>query len=171
MNEIWKPVNGYEDLYEVSNYGRVRCIKNGYIKKTYTQKNGYVSIHLSKNDITKNYLIHRLVALAFIQNNDPTNKTEVNHKDEDKTNNCADNLEWCTRSYNMSYGGAVKRMAQKHSNPVIQYTLEGEYVNYFNSSMEVKRCYGFDNSLIGLCCKGVYKQAYGYIWRYASDIA
>ena len=101
--EIWKDVKGYESLYQVSNLGRIRSIKNGIkIKKQYERPNGYMQVCLCQNGKITTYKTHRLVAEAFIPN--INNLPEVNHKDENKINNCVDNLEWCTSSYNKNYG-------------------------------------------------------------------
>ena len=116
--EIWKPVVGYEGSYEVSSYGRVRSLDR-YVKcKSYRlhkgkvligsiTKYGYVRCNIKVNGVLKGYFVHRLVAEAFIPN--PDNLPQINHKDEDKTNNNVDNLEWCTAKYNMSYGSRQER--------------------------------------------------------------
>ena len=108
--EIWKDIEGYEGYYQVSNFGNVRSVdrvieysdgvkrlRKGRILKPYKNRDGYLTCDLRKNSKHKISKIHRLVSEAFIPN--PSNLPEVNHKDEDKTNNCVDNLEWCTRSY------------------------------------------------------------------------
>lgn len=114
--EIWRPVVGYEGLYEVSSYGRVRSLdrydsrnrfRKGRILKLSDNGRGYLIVGLHSNNKVKNFLVHRLVAEAFLPN--PENLTEVNHKDEDKSNNCVDNLEWCNRNYNINYGTAKIR--------------------------------------------------------------
>ena len=98
--EIWKPIKGYEDYYEVSNLGRVKSLRNNLIMKLVPSgKKGYLGINLRVNGTSKSFRINRLVAETFIPN--PNNLPEVNHKDYDKTNNCVDNLEWCTHEYNM----------------------------------------------------------------------
>ena len=110
LNEIWKDIENYENMYQISNMGRIRRIyKNGNIKilKQDITKRGYCRISLSKNQKHKHYQIHRLVAKVFIPN--PNNYPIVNHKDENPLNNNADNLEWCTYSYNTSYGTAIQR--------------------------------------------------------------
>ena len=115
--EIWRPVVGYEGLYEVSSYGRVRSLdryinnnsfRKGKILKFSTNRRGYLKAHLSLNNKVKTYLVHRIVAISFIPN--PDNLPEVNHKDEDKTNNSVDNLEWCNRSYNINYGTRMDKV-------------------------------------------------------------
>lgn len=98
MKEKWKPIKGYEEKYEVSNLGRVRNILKNKIKNT-RLNNGYVIVDLYKNGIRKTYLVHRLVATAFISN--PNNYNEVNHISGIKSCNCSKNLEWCNRSMNM----------------------------------------------------------------------
>ena len=125
MSEEWRPIEGYEGLYEVSSYGRVRSLDR-YVKTCYEayklhkgkilspakDKNGYLKVHLCCNGKHNIIRVHRLVCKAFIPN--PDNLPEVNHKDEDKTNNSVDNLEWCDRSYNISYGTRTER--QKKTN-------------------------------------------------------
>ena len=110
MDEIWKDIEGYEGYYQVSNKGRIKGIRLMYqyteeriLKPFSNQKGrGYLKVKLIKNGTGKYAYVHRLVALAFIDN--PNHYTEVNHKDENPKNNTVENLEWCTRSYNMSYG-------------------------------------------------------------------
>lgn len=116
MNEeIWKPVVGYEGLYEVSSYGRVRsldrydsrnCFRKGELMNFFYGC-GYLKVVFCKNGIAKKYLVHRLVAQAFIPN--PDNLPQVNHIDEDKSNNCVENLEWCDSKYNNNYGTLKER--------------------------------------------------------------
>ena len=95
----------------------------------------------------------------------------MNHKDEDKTNNTVDNLEWCTHEYNVNYGTRNKKVAEKLSKPVLQYTLDGEFVKEYISLMECYRKNGFNCSNISKCCRKLehYKSAYGYIWRYKNE--
>ena len=111
--EIWRPIEGYEGLYEVSSYGRVRSLDRYVKSKSYRlhkgkvlspgkEKVGYLFVNLAYNGKHKTIRVHRLVAQAFLSN--PDNLSEVNHKDEDKTNNSVDNLEWCDRKYNNNYG-------------------------------------------------------------------
>src|SRR5574344_1100472 len=104
MKEIWKNVSGYEGIYQISNFGRVRSFKfsNVRILKNIVQSAGYLTVDLRKNGARKSFKIHRLVALAFIEN--PNNLPSINHKDECKTNNSVNNLEWCTDKYNSNYG-------------------------------------------------------------------
>ena len=125
MNEEWRPIEGYEGLYEVSSYGRVRSVdryvkskgesywlRKGKMLSPAKDKNGYLKVNLSCNGKNNIIRVHRLIAQSFLPN--PDNLPEVNHKDEDKTNNNVDNLEWCDRSYNISYGTRTER--QKNTN-------------------------------------------------------
>lgn len=185
--EIWKPVVGYEGLYEVSNLGRVKSLGKGKtwkterIKKAKIGSNGYNSLTLWKNGKENGFLVHRLVAEAFIPN--PNNLPQVNHKDENKQNNCAENLEWCTCEYNLNYGTHNERMKKHHyspmlgkfgklhpnSKPIYQFSLEGNLIKMFESTREVERELGYRNSNISSCARGKYKTAYGYVWRYKEE--
>lgn len=120
-SEIFRDVVGYEGLYEVSNYGRVRRKVDLFSKKSkskeplyikpdidYIRRVGYLRVDLSNNGKSKHFFVHRLVAEAFIPN--PYNFPFINHKDEDKSNPRMDNLEWCTAKYNVSYGNRVEKM-------------------------------------------------------------
>ena len=132
---VRKPVVGYEGYYEVDQFGRVFSVErvisvddngrkyekpvSGKQMKQCLKNNGYKSVSLTKGGATKAFYVHRLVAEAFIPN--PDNLPMVNHKDEDKTNNFLENLEWCTAQYNNTYGNKAKRQANKirgiaHSN-------------------------------------------------------
>lgn len=111
IEEIWRPVEGYEGLYEVSSYGRVKsldrydrrkCFRKGRILIQNNDGRGYMSVQLCVNGKIKKYLVHRLVSQAFIPN--PDVLPEVNHKDENPENNSVTNLEWCDRKYNVNYG-------------------------------------------------------------------
>lgn len=112
--EKWLDIANYEGKYQVSNLGNVRAInfhRSGKPKILKLQKNnGYCSVGLTLNGITKHYLVHRLVGCAFIPN--PDNLPQINHKDENKTNNVVDNLEWCTQTYNLHYGTHFERCGQ-----------------------------------------------------------
>ena len=114
MIEIWKDLPGYEGLYKISNLGRVYSVYKKSYKETYYDKNGYVMIGLCKEGKHKNLRLHRLVAEAFIPN--ANNLPCINHKDEDKTNNRASNLEWCTPAYNNTYGSRIERAANSNRN-------------------------------------------------------
>ena len=113
--QIWKDIPGYEGLYQVSNTGKVRSLIYAYSGKTRvlkqaTKDNGYKVIGLNKNGKRKVYHIHRLVAQAFIPN--PLNLPQINHKDENPSNNTVWNLEWCTPKYNINYGNCRKKISE-----------------------------------------------------------
>lgn len=164
MEEVWKNIEGYEGLYQVSNMGRVKSLKWGKerILRPIDNK-GYLLVQLWKNKKGKFYLVHRLVSRAFIPN--PDNLPFINHRDECKTNNFVDNLEYCDREYNVNYGTAI----QRRSKTVYQYTLDGELVKEYPSTHDVERQLGYAQSHISKCCNGKRKTAYGYIWSYIKE--
>lgn len=166
MKEFWKEIKGYEGLYQVSNYGRVKSLywNNERIMKTAKGKDGYLLVQLWKNKKGKMYSVHRLVAQAFIPN--PDNLPIINHKDEKPSNNHVENLEWCDYIYNNNYGTTKQRRADKQSKTVYQYNLKGEFVAEYPSTMEIQRQLGFNNGGIVACCNGKIKTAYGYKWTY-----
>lgn len=113
--EKWKVIKNY-DNYEISNYGRVRSIQRKTsdernikekILSPYTDWNGYLKVRLYNNNGSKKFFVHRLVAFHFLKN--INNYEQINHKDENKKNNCVENLEWCSRKYNMNYGSTQKK--------------------------------------------------------------
>lgn len=110
--EEFRTIAGYEGLYSVSNLGNVRNDLTGKILKPQLNHHNYLRVRLWKDAKAKGYFIHRLVAFAFIPNPDPDNFPEVNHLDEDKGNNCVENLEWCNRKYNANYGTARQRHSE-----------------------------------------------------------
>ena len=105
--ELWKDVAGFDGVYQVSNMGRIKRVSTGVVLKQCADRNGYCRVNLYKNKIPKRLLVHRLVASAFIEN--VNSFPIINHKDENPSNNNAENLEWCTYSYNTSYGTARQR--------------------------------------------------------------
>lgn len=174
--EYWRPVVGYEGLYEGSNLGRVKSLDRwvkcpngtvrfykGKILKPRTNGRGYLQVTLSKNGKIKNFLVHRLVAEAFLQNND--NLPCVNHKDENPQNNNVNNLEWCSYEYNNKYGTRIERDALTKSKPVLQYTLDGVFVREWESTMECGRN-GFNQGHVAACCRGEQKTHKDFIWKY-----
>ena len=162
MDEIWLDIEGYEGLYQISNKGRVKSLYNGSerILKSYDNGHGYLIVALTKESSLKFIMIHRLVAQAFIPN--PENKPQVNHKDENKKNNCVDNLEWATAKENSNYGTRNERLSRK----ILQYSKSGEFIREWKGSREVERVLDINNSHIIECCKGRYKSAGGFVWKY-----
>lgn len=193
MTEEWRDVVGYEGLYAVSNMGNVMCVK----KLKPSPRGGYPGVVLSKNGKRESKSVHRLVAEAFIPN--PERLPVVNHKDEDKGNARADNLEWCTAKYNMNYGtirerrsvsqtarladnpdflaafldaGAenARKYRAKISRPVVQLTASGEIVAEFSTEAEAAKATGISQSSISACCRGEYAQTKGYVFKFKEDM-
>lgn len=164
MEEIWKDIKGFEDKYRISSNGNCYSyFLNRNLKPT-IDNNGYLLYKLSKDGKQYTFRAHRLVAEAFLDN--PGNLPEVNHKDEDKTNNIYTNLEWCDRDYNYRYGTGIERMKKhQHNKCVLQYTLDGEFVREWESISEAHRN-GFHRSHIIDCCNGKQKTHKGFIWKY-----
>lgn len=187
MKEIWKDIKDYEGLYQVSNLGRIKSIKNNNIKYGHykdfilsqTDNNSfhYMRCGLCKNGKLKYYAVHRLVAQAFIPNTN--NYLEVNHKDGDKSNNCVDNLEWCTRSQNMKhaikYGLLKPPMLNKkyeknpNSKPIIQYDKKMKKIKDWNSIREASNYLKINEVGISYCCNNKRKTAGGYIWKFKEE--
>ena len=113
-NEEWRDIDGYDGMYQVSDIGRVRSLKYGKVRVLKPQKDngGYLFVNLYRDRKMKHFLVHRLVAQAFIQNDDET-KTQINHINEVKSENRVSNLEWCSAQYNMTYNGIHRR--RKHT--------------------------------------------------------
>lgn len=171
----WAVIKGFPN-YSVSDTGIVK--RNAYtridsmgrktnikemILKGQLDKDGYHRVALSKNNKVKLIPVHRLVAQAFIENKD--NLTCINHKDENKTNNNVSNLEWCSVAYNNCYGGRLKRVSQTSGKKIIGY--DDTISMTFNSATEAGKTLGVSSANISECANGKYKQAYGFIWRWA----
>ena len=185
--EVWKTAvydgEVYEGLYKVSNLGKILSLNykntgkselmnpsdNGY---------GYLKVDFRKNEKRKTCYVHRLIAETFLEN--PENKPEVNHKDEDKTNNFVflnedgtvnkkkSNLEWCDRKYNNNYGTRTERFIKTMSKRVIQLSLSGELIREWESTRECGRN-GFDQGAVSACCRGERKTHKGFRFMYADD--
>ena len=164
--EIWRDIEDYEGLYQISNKGRVKSLKYGKerIRTPVINNSGYLNIILYKNTEAQHRLVHRLVAEAFIPNLE--NKPQINHKDENKLNNCVENLEWIRHIDNCNYGSRNERVADSLSKPILQYSKSGDFIREWKSASEVKRVLGIDNSHIIHCCKGKRKSSGGFVWRY-----
>ena len=171
--EIWKPIAGYELLYEVSNLGRVKSLKRnttvGGIMKLQINR-GYVQVSLCKQGRHCTKKLHRLVAEAFLPN--PYAKPEVNHKDGNKKNNRVSNLEWSTGSENINhaFSTGLNKAGKNNkfsSKEVEMYTTNGMFIKTFPSMMEAQRQTGVNHCNIQGCCVGRNRTAGGYTWRYA----
>lgn len=167
-------IKDYEGKYMIHPEGKVFNLKSEKeIKVTKGQK--YMRVKLDNGIKRRTVDMHRLLAEAFLPN--PNNYPVINHKDENGFNNSLDNLEWCTYSYNATYGTAKQRRmeaildkAEKelgHRYEVAQYTLEGELVAIHESATKISKTFGYDQGLICRVCNGQKKTAYGFTWAYA----
>lgn len=178
--EIWKDVKDFEGYYQVSNLGRVKSLKREIIQKHYSgvlshhttkerikkpqsQRNGYQIVDLNKNGTFTRKLLHRLVAETFIDN--PNNYNYINHKDNDKKNNCVDNLEWCTQSYNIQYAYDNGTKKPPHMKKIRQLK-NGKVIATYNSLTEAERQTNICWNNISKCCRKIRNQAGGYQWEY-----
>lgn len=182
MKEIWKDIKGFEGLYQISNLGKVKSLskykKHSYNSIAFLKEkilkpldiNGYQRVILRKDNKSFNKFIHQLVAEMFIDN--PKNYKEVNHKDENKTNNRVDNLEWCSHKYNINYGTGNQRRSKteigtkKGTKKIYQFDLKNNLLKIWDSQLQIKKELGIPQSNISNCCNGKRKSTYGYKWRY-----
>lgn len=185
-NEVWKDIPDYEGLYQVSNLGRIKSLKRKVyagrnrirwqyeriLSNNKTNGNGYKVVSLNKNGESKNKYIHRLVAEAFISNTN--NLPQVNHKDENKQNNCVDNLEWCTCQYNSTYNdlhikNGIKNRNNKYSKPIYKLDEKSNILETYPSISEASRKNGVSYQAISDCLRGIQKHSVGYKWKYADE--
>lgn len=187
MKEEWKDIvieqNGiiydYTGLYEVSNYGRVRN-KKQKLKRSSIKENGYMTVILWKNNKEKNFYVHRLVATMFIENDNPIEKTQVNHKDFNRQNNSVENLEWVSHKENMQHAfnadeehgnerrHRISETVKGSKNPNSKKVLCIETEQIFNSMKEASEWIGVSYTNISNCCNGKQKTCGGYHWRYVN---
>lgn len=175
-NEIWKDIPNYEGLYQVSSYGNVKSLDRkvngkwgkmlikGKLLSLVKEKDGYYVVNLYKNHKTQQFRVHRLVAEVFIPN--PNNLPEVNHKNEDKTDNKVDNLEFCTTKYNCNYGNRNRKIRKR----INQYDLEDNFIKEWESIIQIERELNIFHSRIIEVCRGRRNQIGGYIWKYVDEI-
>lgn len=173
MIEIWKDIKGLEGCYKISNLGKIKSLKDNHgnsrekILKPNLDGFGYKKVTVYKNKKKLTRKIHILVAQTFIDNKN--NLPEVNHKDECKTNNIVDNLEWCTYKYNINYGTRNERMALAQSKPIIGISIKDNSILRFNSSMEAQRN-GFSQGNISMCLNKIRNSHKGYKWIYEGEV-
>lgn len=170
-------------LYQVSNMGKVRSLdrivyqKNKFGKiqkhiykgrelKSQIQRNGYEVVNLYKNKEMTKKLVHRLVAIAFLDTQN--NKDYINHKDNNRTNNKLENLEWCTQSDNLYYAYTYGNKIAPHMRKIIQIDYDGKILNAFESIQSAERITGIKASNISKCCRKLRSKAGGFKWKYAS---
>lgn len=175
MEEVWKDVSGYEGFYRISNLGRIKSLKpgtrikdkSGYLTPS-VREDGYNIVTLYKNRSRKKWLVHRLVALHFVDN--PKGYPHINHMDENKSNNRADNLEWCDIKYNNRYGTAIARKIETSSIPVAQVAENNTIIAVYKSARIASSVTGVGYSSIQLACRMFdnFYTAKGYRWKYLS---
>lgn len=178
-----KVIPGFE-RYEADSDGYVVNRKTGRELHGAKQRSGYIHVELQTDDGPKQMLMHRVVALAFVDN--PDSLPMINHKDEDPGNNRADNLEWCTAKYNQNYGTCAERRAAamewfynsdkirevgranglKRSKPVVQISKDGAFIARYSSGEDAHKKTGVHHSHLLECCAGKRKTAGGYVWKY-----
>ncbi len=183
--EEWKSLDflGYPN-YEVSNFGKVKSMnynRTGKEKILKQSKNrwGYLYVTLSKDNKQKKFTIHRLVALAFIPNDNPTDKNQINHLDENKENNHVFNLCWCSHIENINYGTRNERVSEKLKDkplpeeqkqkmciPIIQLDLKNNFIRDWDSATSASEELKIYQQNITACCKGKRKSTGGFIWKY-----
>lgn len=189
IKEIWKDIEGYENLYQVSNLGRVKSLnykrtgKEKILKQSKDSK-GYFVLNLRINGVTKLFKVHYLVAKTFIPN--PENKLEVDHINTIRTDNRVENLKWVTRKENCNNEltkqhnsdskknnnngiPGRKRKDNPYSKNIVQLNLEGEFIKIWDSIREAEREEFFDHSKIIRCCKNKQKSHKGFKWMYYED--
>ena len=176
MVEQWKPVVGYEGLYEVSNMGRARSFprkgtKGGVIGVSYDSNKHYAHIALTKHGKSRTVSLHRVVAKAWIPN--PENKPQVNHMDGDKTNNRVDNLEWVTNLENMHH--ALEHGLQKGYVYAIESNMRGVFQKKNGEVIAMYPCIKYAQFVTGVCnqnifkvCQGKRRSAGGYEWAFGN---
>lgn len=196
--EVYKSISGYEGLYQVSNMGNIKSldrennigkhVTSKILKQTQT-KDGYMRVQLSKSGITKSFRVHRLVAQAFTPNLD--NLPQVNHKDENKENNCVDNLEWCTAEYNTNYGtrnerafenfdynarnknkgflDGVKNSAKLRSKKIEAIFPDGKTLT-FDSIRDAVKALNISESSIIMVLKKRWKHCHGIVFKYTNPL-
>ena len=182
MEEIWKYIKNYEGFYQISNFGRVRSVDRfvngnhincdyqfmkGKMLKLRKNRYGYWIVILRKNSSSKGFLVHRLVAEAFITN--PNNLPYVNHKDENPANSIVTNLEWCTASYNLEYSNVAEKINKFKIRRVIQFDKNMNEIKRWNSLKEAAASIGRAQQNISRCCRNKCKTCGGYKWRYEND--
>lgn len=188
--EVWKPVVGFENLYQVSDFGRVKRIplkfkivgvknRRETMLRPEINKWGYAAVSLSYGKVKKMKTVHRVLMEAHVPN--PENKRCINHLDGNKLNNNIDNLEWCTHSENSMHASRMGKMRgnqsqlgminekSKLSKPIVQLEISGSFVKFWPSIAEARRS-GFCPATIVRCLKGRRPHACGYLWKYKNAL-
>lgn len=183
MEEIWKDITGFEGLYQVSSLGRVRSLDRtiicrngverfykGELKKLLYDNKGYTHVNLYRNQHLQRFSVHRLVALAFIPN--PHGLPQINHINQIKDDNRAENLEWCDAKYNCNYGDHINNFSEANKKPIAQLTYEGDLVKIYPSQTDAAIALGDVNKKknINAVLKFNRYWAYDYCWCYEDEL-
>lgn len=184
---MWKDIPGYEGLYQASDSGHIRSVDRfdiggnkikGVVLKQRSARGGYLRVGLWKDGVMKTTLVHRAIAAAYVPN--PEAKPQVNHVDENKENNTAENLEWVSCKENVNHGTRNARIvansdrvgaAEKLRKSVIQMTIEDKVVAKWPSIRSAARATGINNGSISNCCRGIKKSTHGFKWALAEEVA
>lgn len=180
MKEIWKAIEDYDGLYLVSNTGKVKSLDWNHSGKekelSQYEQGGYKLVGIRRKGVHHNYLVHRLVAIAFLDN--PLNLPDVNHIDGNKTNNNVSNLEWVTKSENIRHAiehglrtpiCIVKRKKGKENKlckEIAQYSMNNELIKLWNTSFDIEETLGYKRQFVQRCCREERKSYKGFIWKY-----
>lgn len=181
MEEVWKPIPGYEGFYEASNNKQIRSVdrvittKSGITRKLkgkilnqHQNQEGYWFVGLSLNGIIKYRLVHILVASSFPEIcGYPFEGSEINHKDENKSNNTPENLEYMLHADNINYGTGIKRHALSISKEVIQFDRQGNFIKKWNQIRKAALTLKVSEDGISRCCQGKQNKCGGFKWKYA----
>lgn len=177
--EEWRSIEGYEELYEVSSLGRVRScdrfvkfkvgtrLHKGKLLKPFNNGCGYLHVVLYKDNKKKMFLVHRLVYASF--HGKIPEGMQVNHIDEDKTNNSLENLNLMTPKQNMNWGTAIERRSKKHSKPIIQFDRQGNFITEFESLMDAGMKLSINTGMICMVLKGQMSHTHGFIFKYKTS--
>lgn len=165
---MFKEINNWPG-YFIYTDGRVWSEKTKRFLKPQPNAKGYLRVCLSNGGIKKCIAIHRLVAEAFIANDNPKVKTEINHIDENITNNKLENLEWIAPNENLAYGTRIERIGRTNGKKVRQYSLNGDLLETYESCSSAARITGINRQAINNCTLGKTKSSGGYLWRWEDE--
>lgn len=163
MGETWRDVPGYEGLYQVSDQGRVKNARSGHIRKPREKWDGYLQVNLSRNNRAQSMAVHRLVALAFLPN--PESKPQINHINGKKTDNRAENLEWCTGSENQRHRFDVLKKRAGNKKPIVCTDTGRIYPSAKAAAEEL----GVQRSAISCCCNGSRSHTKNYHFKFLEE--
>ena len=159
--EIWMPLSGYENYYKISNLGNIFSFHKNRLLKPHKSKNGYSYVTLVNGNTKKYYSLHRIVAKHFVPGYS-NEKCFVNHINENKTDNRAVNLEWCTKAYNNTYNGKTQRCCKA----INQFSKNGSLIKTWESARKIERALHISYKNISACSRGLRKSAGGYVWNF-----